>query len=118
MRNNTPFSTIDTYDKACYNLYLVVQSLFSYPDITEDEIEDLEGKLYAMAFTYICHDYLNITIDQYPYDDFDELVNIMNFELHKQEIVTMAKACTSDPEDLNTIYSSMDANAKLSYKNQ
>ncbi|WP_138432393.1 hypothetical protein [Winogradskyella algicola] len=117
MKTSLPFNTLDAYSKECTNLYAVVQSLFGYPSISENEIESLEGKLYAIAFTYICHDYLEVTIDQYPYDDFNELVNLMNFKSHEQEITKAAKGISQDPEDLETIYTKVWL-LKLQYRKQ
>jgi len=78
MKNSKPFDLIlDVYPDECANLYSVISSLFNFPEIEEDE--DLEGRLYASAFAYLCGDYLKTVSEFHPYDDFEGFVEEMNF---------------------------------------
>ncbi len=82
MKNNTPFNILDSYNKESYTLYKFAQSFFGYPNIivADDEYQDIEGKLYATAFTYLMQDFLKVCIDMYPYEDWEELVILMEFK--------------------------------------
>jgi hypothetical protein len=105
MTNSKPFDIIlDAYIYECTALYGVVQSLFNYPDIGEDE--DLHGKLYASAFTFLCQDYLKTLIDFYIHDDFDAFVGDMNFKLNKKELHRLKEISTTiefKPEDFSEL---------------
>jgi hypothetical protein len=79
MKNSRPFDIIlDSYSNESAQLYAVVRTLFNYPSITEDE--DLDGKLYASAFAFICQEYLVDSIEIYPHGDFPLFVELMGFE--------------------------------------
>lgn len=103
MKNNKPFSIIlDSYDNECFNLYAVVSSLFNYPEIGEDE--ELDGKLYASAFAYLCSDYLKSVIDFYEYEDFDLFVEEMDFLPYQAELLSLKEKSNTldwEPEDFS-----------------
>ncbi|MDJ1493677.1 hypothetical protein QNI19_12110 [Cytophagaceae bacterium DM2B3-1] len=89
MYNSRPFDILlDMYSTEAYQLYCVVQSLFDYPAIVEEdsEEENCDGKLYASAFAKICSNYFTEYLEMYPHDDFRLFVEQMNFEVHKIEI--------------------------------
>lgn len=105
MKNSKPFNIIlDPYNNECYKLYCVVRSLFSYPEIDEDE--DLDGKLYASAFTFLCQDYLSKGIDYYIHDDFDLFVEEMNFGIDEEvleELKNDSNTIKFIPEDFSEL---------------
>jgi hypothetical protein len=79
MENQLPFEIIiDSYSTECASLYGVIKSLFNYPDINNID-DELEGKLYATAFAYICHDYLKTENSQRQFVEFDVFVEKMKF---------------------------------------
>lgn len=101
MRNNKPFDIIlDSYNKESFSLYVVVSSLFDYPSIGENE--DLEGKLYASAFAYLCSNYLNTLIDFYEHDDFELFIEEMGLIEHIEELIKIHEKSDTiewEPED-------------------
>lgn len=103
MSNNEPFSIIlDSYEKECFNLYTIIRSLFNYPEIGEDE--ELEGKLYASAFAYLCSNYLKSAIDIYEYDDLDLFIEEMDFLPHQAELLSLKEKSNTldwEPEDFS-----------------
>lgn len=89
MENLRPFDIIlDSYSNESAQLYAVVRTLLNYPSITEDE--DLDGKLYASAFAFICQEYLMDSIEMYPHGDFPLFVELMDFE---QDSEFISKRC-------------------------
>jgi len=80
MKNSIPFDIIlDSYRKESAQLYAVVRNLLNYPSITEDE--DLDGKLYASAFAFICQEYLAAFNNCFRHDDFELFIEEMNFKI-------------------------------------
>ncbi len=98
MKNNTPFNILDSYNKESYTLYKFAQSFFGYPNIivSDDEYEDIEGKLYATAFAYLMQDFLEASVQMYPYEGWEELINIMEF---KEDIDFFIKRSNSNIEN-------------------
>ncbi|TYB79173.1 hypothetical protein [Bizionia myxarmorum] len=105
MKISKPFESIlDSYATESAKLYSVVSSLFNYPEIGEDE--DLEGRLYATAFAYLCHDYLIASIELYRFEDFDGFVENMNFIPDELELLNLKEqSITIDwvPEDFSEV---------------
>jgi hypothetical protein len=88
MKNSRPFDIIlDSYSNESAQLYAVVRTLLNYPSITEDE--DLEGKLYASAFTFIVQDYLDTSNNCFHHDDFELFIEEMNFKIDEEIINKM-----------------------------
>lgn len=105
MKNNKPFSILlDVYNTECFNLYTMIGSLFNYPKIEAEE--NLEGKLYASAFTYLCSSYLNASVDMYEQDDLDVFIEEMNFLPDALELAQLQKDSHTinwEPEDFSEI---------------
>ncbi len=88
MENSRPFDIIlDSYRDESAQLYAVVRTLLNYPSITEDE--DLEGKFYASAFTFIVQDYLAISNDCFRHEDFELFIEEMNFKIDEDSVNKM-----------------------------
>lgn len=103
MKNNKPFSILlDVYHKECFNLYAMIGSLFNYPKIEAEE--NLEGKLYASAFAYLCSSYLNASVDMYEHDDLDVFIEEMNFlpdALELAQLQIESHTINWEPEDVS-----------------
>uniref|UniRef100_UPI0040494DBA hypothetical protein n=1 Tax=Flavobacterium sp. TaxID=239 RepID=UPI0040494DBA len=79
MKNSKPFEILlDIYDKECAILYDVVCGLNKYTKIQPDN--ELEGKLLASAFAFICSDFLETTQKMGPHQDFPLFVEEMKFK--------------------------------------
>lgn len=103
MKNSKPFEILlDIYYKECTALYDVVRHLLNYPSIQPEN--DLEGKLYASAFALICSNYLEVTQNMYPHQDFPLFIEQMNFK--KADFEFFKKGLTS--ETLNYIPESFE----------
>lgn len=101
--NDKPFRILlDSYDKECYTLYVFIRSLFDYPEIGEDE--DLEGKLYASAFAYLCSDYLKATVDMVEYDDFELFIEEMNFIAYQDEVKSHPALANKEDDFLEMVW--------------
>lgn len=103
MKNDKPFSILlDMYNKECFYLYAMIGSLFNYPKIEEEEVEDLEGKLYASAFAYLCSRYLNASVNMYEHADLDLFIEEMDFLPDASELAQLQKkshSINSESED-------------------
>lgn len=96
MKNSKPFSLLlDIYYKECAILYDVVKSLLKYPSIQPNA--DLEGKLYASAFASICSQFLEVTQDMYPQEDFSLFVKAMEFK--KEDFEFFKKGLSTETLD-------------------
>lgn len=103
MKNSRPFEILlDIYAKENAVLYDVVRHLLNYPSIQPDN--DLEGKLYASAFAFICSNYLEVTQNMYPQQDFSLFIEEMKFQ--REDFEFFKKGLTS--ETLNYIPESFE----------
>ena len=103
MNNSKPFEILlDIYYKECAILYDVVRHLLNYPSIQTEE--DLEAKLYAGAFALTCSQYLEVTNDMYPHQDFSLFVEEMEFK--KEDFEFFKKGLSS--KTLNYIPENFD----------
>jgi hypothetical protein len=103
MNNSKPFSVLlDIYDDECAILYDVAKSLLKYPSIQPDA--DLEGKLYASAFALICSEFLEVSQDMHPHQDFPLFVEEMKFQ--KEDFEFFKKGLY--PETLDYVTESFD----------
>lgn len=106
MEEDQPFRILlQCYREECYQLYVVIRSLFCYPLIINHfhNYEDIEGKLYAAAFTNLCSKYLEETTQIKHYNDLDEFLQVMNMSIEDlKEIIKQEKLSLEDeasPED-------------------
>ena len=96
MNNSKPFSVLlDVYDNECAILYDVAKSLLKYPSIQPNA--DLEGKLYASAFAFICSEFLEVSQDMQPHEDFPLFVEAMDFK--KEDFEFFKKEFSSETVD-------------------
>ncbi|HCE54397.1 MAG TPA: hypothetical protein DER05_05060 [Lutibacter sp.] len=90
VNNKTPFKIIlDAFKKDSYNVYTVVKSLFNYPSISQVDDYNLEGKLYASAFAYLCNEYLTEQVSIPKYNDFNYFFFQMCFQANEISIIAL-----------------------------
>ena len=87
MTNKTPFKTLDTYSTEAYQLYNTLRAYTNYPRIEQDGYEDLDGKLYSLAFVSLIQNYLSIAENTTQFEDWDELILEMEIEMDKKEVL-------------------------------
>ena len=86
INNRTPFDFLDAYGDECFYLYAVVKSLFYYPFVIEKDEIQTEGKLYALAFSDLCQEYLKLMADVHPHEDWELKLQEMHFDEDKTYI--------------------------------
>lgn len=90
VKNKTPFKILlDAFNKESYNVYIVVKSLFNYPPIVQANDYNLEGKLYASAFAYLCNEYLTEQVSIPKHKNFNDFFFQMCFQGNNISIITL-----------------------------
>lgn len=90
VNNKTPFKIIlDAFKKDSYNVYTVVKSLFNYPSIVQTDDYNLEGKLYASAFAYLCNEYLTEQVSIPKHKNFNDFFFQMCFQGNNISIIPL-----------------------------
>lgn len=85
--NKTAFNIIlDGFKKEGYNVYVVLISLCNYPSVAKGKIYNLEGKLYASAFAYLCNEYLSEQVSMPMFEDDNQVFFKMNFKENQNSI--------------------------------
>lgn len=98
MNNYSAFDLLmPTYANETYKIYNFLRSIFNYPFINEDEKfnhDDVQGKLYAIAFALTYSSYLRHFKFYTPALETSELILQMKFEEQATELYALANELT------------------------
>lgn len=88
--DKTAFNIIlDGFQKESHNLYVVLKSLCNYPSVAKGKIYNLEGKLYASAFAYLCNEYLSEQVMMPIFKEDNQFLFKMYFKENQSSMVEL-----------------------------